>query len=66
MSAVVWPLRATAFTSAPLLTQIDDHLVVAARRGVVQRRVAVVVARVDVGAQLFDEILHTAIHASGA
>ena len=58
MSAVVWPLRATALTSAPLRHQIQDHLVVAARGGVMQRRVAVVVARVDVGAELLDEILH--------
>ena len=50
--------RDTAFTSAPLRHEIEDHLVVAARGGVVQRRVAVVVARVDVGVQLLDEILH--------
>src|SRR5438105_4196353 len=43
--------------------QIRNHLVVAARGGVVQRRVAVGVARVDVGVQLFDEILHRGEHA---
>ena len=58
MSAVVWPLRATALTSAPFDTRYENHLVVAARGGVMERRVAVVVARVDVGAELLDEILH--------
>src|SRR5256885_5584791 len=43
--------------------QIRNHLVVAARGGVVQRRVAVGVARVDVGVQLLDEILHRGEHA---
>ena len=38
--------------------EIQNHLVVAAGGGVVQRRVAVVVPRVDVGAKHFDQVLH--------
>src|SRR6185503_19630613 len=42
---------------AVLRPQLHDQLVVAARRGVVERGVAVVVAGVDVGAELFDQVL---------
>ncbi len=41
-----------------LADQIQDDVVVAAGGGMVQRRVAVVVAGVDVGAQLLDEAFH--------
>src|SRR5690606_11952767 len=40
-----------------------DHLVVAACRGVVQGRIALVIRRVDVGAELVDEVLHGGEHA---
>jgi hypothetical protein len=57
MSAVVFPFFDTAFTSAPS-TEIKNHLVVAENRRVVQRGVALRVARVDVGVKLLDQILH--------
>ena len=50
MSAVVWPARLTRLDVGALRDEVLDHLVVAARGGVVQRGVALVVARVDVGA----------------
>ena len=57
MSTVVLPSRLTAFESAPFETRYENHLVVAARGGVVDRGVAVVIARVDVGVQLLDQVL---------
>ena len=45
--------------------QVLDQLVVAARRGVMERRVAVVIARVDVGAQFLDQVLTAGTQPSG-
>ena len=64
MSTVVCPSRLTAFDVGALRHEIQDHLVVAARGGVVQRRVAVVIARVDVGVQFLDEVFHRRQHAA--
>ena len=64
MSTVVWPARLTIFGSAPFEIRYSNHLVVAARRRVVNRGVAFVLARVDVDVELFDEILDRGEHAA--
>jgi len=57
MSAVVWPPPARGRNARPLLHEVKNHLVVAACSRTMERPVVVVIPRVDVRPELFDQVL---------